>query len=50
MPRELAILACAECHRRNYATTRNKKTKPNRLEIKKFCRFDRKHTLHKEIK
>ena len=26
MPRELAILACTECKRRNYTTTRNKRT------------------------
>ncbi len=50
MPRELAILACTECGRRNYTTTRNKRLQPNRIEIKKFCRFDRKHTPHKEVK
>jgi len=50
MPRELAILACTECKRRNYTTTRNKKLKTNRLEVTKFCRFDRKRTLHREVK
>ena len=50
MPRDHVILACTECSRRNYTTTRNKRTTPNRLEIKKFCRFERKHTLHKEVK
>ena len=50
MPRELATLACTECNRRNYTTTRNKKTQTNRVEIKKYCRFDRRHTVHKEIK
>ena len=50
MPRDLAILACTECKRRNYTTTRNKKTKPERLELKKYCRFDRKRTLHKETR
>ena len=50
MPRDLVTLACTECKRRNYTTTRNKRTAPNRLEIKKYCRFDRKHTLHKEVK
>ena len=50
MPREMITLACTECKRRGYTTTKNKRTKPERLEIKKFCRFDRKHTVHREIK
>ena len=50
MPRELVTLACTECKRRNYTTTRDKKNSPNRLEQKKYCRFDRKHTLHRETK
>ncbi len=50
MPRELATLACAECKRRNYTTTRNKRTMSERVEKKKYCRFDRKHTVHKEVK
>ena len=50
MARELAILACTECKRRNYTTTRNKRTMTNRLEIKKFCSSDRKRTLHRETK
>jgi large subunit ribosomal protein L33 len=50
MPRELAILACTECKRRNYVTTRNKRTMTNRLEIKKFCPAEKKRTLHREAK
>jgi large subunit ribosomal protein L33 len=29
---------------------RDKRKRPERLEIKKFCKYDRKHTLHKEVK
>ncbi|MBU4310150.1 50S ribosomal protein L33 [bacterium] len=47
---ETITLACTLCKRRNYTLTRNKKTNPDRLELKKFCKFCRKHTLHKEIK
>ena len=47
--REIIILECTECKRRNYTSTREKKNTP-RLEIKKYCKFDRKHTVHKEIK
>jgi len=48
--REIIILACTQCQRRNYTTTKNKKTNPDRMETKKYCRFCRKHTVHKEIK
>ena len=50
MPRELAIMACTECKRRNYTTTRNKRTMTERVEKVKFCPFCRKHTGHKEVK
>jgi len=50
MAREHVTLACTECKRRNYTTTRNKTRTPDRLEIKKFCRFDRKRTVHRETR
>ena len=50
MPRELVILECTECKRRNYTTTKNKRTTTGRLSKKKFCRFDKKHTVHTERK
>lgn len=43
-------LACTECKQRNYNTKKNKKNNPDRLEMKKYCRFCRKHTLHRETK
>ena len=43
-------LACSECKQRNYDTEKNKKNDPDRLERNKYCRFCRKHTLHKETK
>ncbi|MGI6574310.1 MAG: 50S ribosomal protein L33 [bacterium] len=43
-------LACTECKQRNYNTTKNKRTKPNRLEFNKYCPFCRKHTLHRETR
>jgi large subunit ribosomal protein L33 len=46
--RDNIVLACTVCKQRNYTSTKNKKTKPDRLEFKKFCRFCRKHTPHKE--
>ena len=43
-------LACTECKQRNYYTVKNKKNDPDRLEMKKYCRFCKKHTSHKESK
>ncbi len=43
-------LQCTECKRRNYATEKNKKNTTGRLELKKYCPFDKKHTLHRETK
>ena len=48
--REMITLVCTECKRRNYTTTKNKKLTKEKIELKKFCRFDRKHTLHRETK
>ncbi|MFC1666814.1 50S ribosomal protein L33 [Candidatus Omnitrophota bacterium] len=50
MPRDLITIACTACKRRNYTSTRNKKKQTKRLEIKKFCKFCRKRTPHKEEK
>ena len=50
MVREIITLACSECKRRNYTTTRNKRTMSSRLEIKKYCPNERKRTVHKETK
>ena len=43
-------LACTECQRRNYNMTKDKKTHPDRMETKKYCRFCKTHTVHKETK
>ena len=43
-------LECTECKQRNYNTTKEKKNHPDRMEIKKYCRFCKTHTLHKETK
>ncbi|MBI5701874.1 50S ribosomal protein L33 [Candidatus Saganbacteria bacterium] len=48
--REIITLSCTKCKRRNYATNKNKKTTTGRLELKKYCRFCRAHTVHKEEK
>ena len=45
--RDIISLACTECKRRNYSTTKNKKKTTERLEFSKYCRFCRKHTAQK---
>ncbi|MFA7160107.1 MAG: 50S ribosomal protein L33, partial [Kiritimatiellia bacterium] len=37
MPREIITLACNECKRRNYTSTKDKKRTPDRIELKKYC-------------
>ena len=48
--RDIITLACTECKRRNYSTTKNKKKTTERLELSKYCRFCRKHNAHRETK
>ena len=43
-------LACTECKQRNYNMTKDKKTHPDRMETKKYSRFCKSHTMHKETK
>ena len=43
-------LACTECKQRNYNMTKDKKTHPDRMETKKYCRFCKTRTLDKETK
>jgi len=46
---EQVTLACSECRRRNYHTTKNPKHVSGKLQFKKYCKWCRKHTLHKEV-
>ena len=50
MPRENIVLQCTECKERNYVTTKNKKTTPDKIELMKFDPKARKHVLYKETK
>ena len=48
--RDLIGMACDGCKRRNYTTTKNKKTQTDKFAIKKFCPSCRAHTVHSESK
>jgi len=47
---EQITFECTQCKNRNYSSTKNKKKNPDKLGLKKFCKFCKKHTMHKEIK
>ena len=50
------LLECTECRKSGhpgvarYATTKNKRNTADRLELKKYCKFERKVTLFRETK
>ena len=48
--RDTITLVCGECKRKNYSTNKNRKNTTSRLELKKYCKWCGKHTLHKEGK
>ena len=47
---EKIALQCTECKRKNYTTTKNRKNMQGKMEKMKFCKWERKHTKHKETK
>ena len=54
--REKIKMVCASCKDSGlpgvnvYMTYKNRRNTEGKLELKKYCRFERKHTLHKEAK
>lgn len=53
--RVIVTLECTEARAlgkppSRYTTTKNKKTTPGRMELKKYNPFLRRHTVHKETK
>ncbi len=55
MPREMVTIECTEARKEGkapsrYVTSRNKKQQTEKVELMKYNRFLRRHTLHREIK
>jgi large subunit ribosomal protein L33 len=48
--REKITLACTECKRRNYESMKSKRNTPDRVELKKYCRWCARHTAHRETR
>jgi large subunit ribosomal protein L33 len=47
LKRDYVWLECKECGSRNYRTDVNVQGGVPKIELKKFCKVDRKHTAHK---
>ena len=47
---KLIKLACGTCKRINYWSRKNKKLVTRKIELKKYCRWCKKNTKHKEAK
>ena len=55
MPRETVTLECTEARKEGkppsrYMGSRNKKLQSEKIELKKYNPFLRRHTVHREIK
>ncbi len=48
--REIVHLSCQDCKRKNYGTTKNKRTTTAKLEFNKFCRACGGVKVHREAK
>jgi large subunit ribosomal protein L33 len=48
--RVYVTMACEQCKRRNYITIKNKQNDRERIEMKKYCKWERVHTTHKETR
>ena len=43
-------IQCQACKRVNYFTNKSKALGEKKLEMKKYCKWCKKHTIHKEAK
>jgi len=46
----LIKLACQKCKRTNYWSSKNKKLVERKIELKKYCKWCKAQTVHKESK
>jgi len=45
---EKIALQCSECNRKNYTTRKNRKNMQGKLELKKYCKWDKKHCIKRQ--
>lgn len=46
--RQKLMLKCTQCNNNNYILDKNKQKHPEKLETKKFCKYCKEKTMHKE--
>ncbi|URZ86746.1 MULTISPECIES: 50S ribosomal protein L33 [Floricoccus] len=42
-------LRCTECKSKNYISSKNKSTHPDKVRVLKYCPKERKVTMHEEV-
>lgn len=47
---DVITLVCTECKHENYISKKNKRTHPDRIELKKYCSNCNKAVAHREKK
>ena len=50
MAREYVFMECSKCKNRNYRTSNTTGAGSVKLELKKYCKFCKEHTEHKQKK
>ena len=48
--RPFIALECEDCHASRYTTSKNPKNTTERLVLRKYCKVEKKYTLHREAK
>ena len=48
--RNVVTMGCVDCRERTYTSSKNRRSDPQRLELKKFCPRCRSHKLHREVR
>jgi large subunit ribosomal protein L33 len=48
--RTVINLSCETCKNRLYTSEKNRRNSPDRIELKKFCKFCRSHKMFKEVR
>ncbi|MFQ5472849.1 MAG: 50S ribosomal protein L33 [Dehalococcoidia bacterium] len=48
--RVIVDLACSDCRQRTYTTQKNRRSDPDRIELRKYCPRCRGHRMHKEAR
>ena len=48
--RIVITMGCVDCRERTYTSSKNRRSDPQRIELKKFCPRCRSHKLHREVR